>query len=287
MLEPGRQDEQRATLAEMLRELRRAAGLSGERLAARCAMSQAKISRIETGKVLASVIDVEQIVAALAVPGEAAEKLVALARVANVGYTSWRSMARTGLWRGQLEIKALHESSRMIRQFLPAIPSGLLQTPDYARQVLTSTMKGRPDRDVDRMVEARLSWQRVLEDRDRQFKFVLTEQAVRWRRAPLSVLIGQTANLLAMTERQNVEISIIPQSAEVLASPLNIFVIYDERLVTVELFSGTVALRDPQDVAYHAELFDTFRSRAYQGDEAAGFLRSITGDFRRVQEMGS
>jgi transcriptional regulator with XRE-family HTH domain len=65
MLEPGRQDEQRATLAEMLRELRRAAGLSGERLAARCAMSQAKISRIETGKVLASVIDVEQIVAAL------------------------------------------------------------------------------------------------------------------------------------------------------------------------------------------------------------------------------
>ncbi len=250
-------------------------------------MSQAKISRIETGKVLASVIDVEQIVAALAVPDEAAEKLVALARIANVGYTSWRSMARTGLWRGQLEIKALHESSRVIRQFLPAIPSGLLQTPDYARQVLTSTMKGRPDRDVDRMVEARLSWQQVLEESDRQFKFVLTEQAVRWRRAPLSVLIGQSVNLLAMTERRNVEISIIPQSAEVLASPLNIFVIYDERLVTVELFSGTVALRDPQDVAYHAELFETFRSRAYQGDEAAGFLRSITDDFRRAQEMGS
>lgn len=31
MLEPGGQDEQRATLAELLRELRQAAGLSGER----------------------------------------------------------------------------------------------------------------------------------------------------------------------------------------------------------------------------------------------------------------
>jgi transcriptional regulator with XRE-family HTH domain len=283
MLEPGRQDEQRATLAEMLRELRRAAGLSGERLAARCAMSQAKISRIETGKVLASVIDVEQIVAALAVPHDAAEKLVALARVANVGYTSWRSLARTGLWRGQLEIKALHESSGVVRQFLPAIPSGLLQTPDYARQVLTSTMRGRPDRDVDKMLQARLSWQRVLDESDRQFKFVLTEQAVRWRRAPLSVMVGQSANLIAMTERKNVEISIIPQTNEVLASPLNIFVIYDERLVTVELFSGTVALRDPRDIAYHAELFDTFRSQAYRGDEAAGLLRSIADEFRRAQ----
>lgn len=243
-------------------------------------MSQAKISRIETGKVLASVIDVEQIVAALAVPGEAAEKLVALARVANVGYTSWRSLARTGLWRGQLEIKALHESSRVVRQFLPAIPSGLLQTPDYARQVLTSAMKGRPDRDVDKMLEARLAWQRVLDESDRRFEFVLTEQAVRWRRAPLSVMVGQAANLVALTERKNVELSIVPQSAEVLASPLNIFVIYDERLVTVELFSGTVALRDPQDIAYHVELFETFRSQAYRGAEAAGLLRSITDDFK-------
>ncbi|RSM34524.1 XRE family transcriptional regulator [Amycolatopsis balhimycina DSM 5908] len=284
MLEPGRQDEQRATLAELLRELRQAAGLSGERLAARCAMSQAKISRIETGKILPSVIDVEQIVAALAVPGDAAEKLVALARVANVGYTSWRSLARTGLWRGQLEIKALHESSQVVRQFLPAIPSGLLQTPDYARQVLTSTVKGRPERDVDKMVEARLSWQRVLEEPGRRFEFVLTEQAIRWRRAPLAVMAGQSANLAALSERENVEISVVPQSSEIRASPLNLFVIYDERLVTVELFSGTVALRDPRDIGHHLELFGFFRSHALMGEESTGFLRSIAEEFRRESE---
>ncbi|MEV6825828.1 helix-turn-helix transcriptional regulator [Amycolatopsis sp. NPDC051102] len=271
-------------MAELLRELRQAAGLSGERLAARCAMSQAKISRIETGKVLPSVIDVEQIVAALAVPDDAAEKLVALARVANVGYTSWRSLARTDLWRGQLEIKALHESSRVVRQFLPAIPSGLLQTPDYARQVLTSTVKGRPERDVGKMLETRLAWQRVLEETGRQFEFVLTEQAVRWRRASLSVMVGQSANLAALSERENIEISIVPQASEIRASPLNLFVIYDERLVTVELFSGTVALRDPRDIDYHLELFDFFRSHALRGEEATGLLRSIAEAFKRETE---
>jgi len=247
-------------------------------------MSQAKISRIETGKILPSVIDVEQIVAALAVPDDAAEKLVALARVANVGYTSWRSSARIGLWRGQLEIKALHESSRVVRQFLPAIPSGLLQVPDYARQVLTPTVRGRPERDVDKMLEARLSWQRVLEETGRRFEFVLTEQAIRWRRASLPVMVGQSANLAVLSERKNIEISVIPQSSEILASPLNLFVIYDERLVTVKLFSGTVALRDPRDIGYHLELFEFFRSHALKGEEATGLLCSIAEEFKRETE---
>lgn len=131
-LEPELQAEQRATLAELLRELRRAAGLSGERLAVRCAMSQAKISRIETGKILPSVVDVEQIVRALGVPDEDAGRLLSLARVANVGYTCWRSSARAGSWHHQREIKALQETSTVVRQFLPAIPGGLLQTRDYA-----------------------------------------------------------------------------------------------------------------------------------------------------------
>ncbi|WP_370151157.1 helix-turn-helix domain-containing protein [Streptacidiphilus sp. EB129] len=35
----------------MLRALRKRAGLTGDRLARRCAMSQSKISKIETGRI--------------------------------------------------------------------------------------------------------------------------------------------------------------------------------------------------------------------------------------------
>jgi transcriptional regulator with XRE-family HTH domain len=192
MLEPDQQSEQRITLAETLRELRLAAGLSGQRLAIRCAMSQAKISRIETGKVLPSVVDVEQIIRALSVPAEVAEQLLSLARVANVDYTSWRAYARIGLWRGQVELKKLHES-------------------------------------VD------------------------------------------------------VDLAVLPQSAEVLASPLNVFVVYGDRLVAVELFSGGVMLRDPCDVEYHRELFDFFLASSLRGDAATDFLRSVSEEF--AQEL--
>ncbi|MGC9537143.1 helix-turn-helix domain-containing protein [Streptomyces sp. UG1] len=79
-IEPESQGRDRKDLAETLRSLRHASGLSGERLALRCNMSQTKISRIETGRTLPSVIDVERILKALAVPDEVADELLSLAR---------------------------------------------------------------------------------------------------------------------------------------------------------------------------------------------------------------
>lgn len=256
-IEPNDQHS-RSDLASALRELRKAAGLSGERLAVRCVMSQSKISRIESGKTLPTVVDVERILAALDVPSGQAEELLALARKANVEHTSWRSVAEIGLWRKQVELKALAESCLIQRQFLPAIPSGLLQIPDYARQVLSPDMKTAPALDVEKAVRARLDRQTVLEDLDRRFIFLLTEQAVRWRRASREVMARQCERMAELSERTNIELVIIPQSAEVLASPLNSFVVYDDRLVIAELFSGEVALRDPKDVAYHVDLFEFF-----------------------------
>lgn len=287
MLEPDRDGEKRATLAEALRELRRAAGLSGERLAVRCAMSQAKISRIETGRILPTVIDVEQILRALEVPEEVAEEILALTRAANVDYTSWRTYARIGLWRRQVEIQSLTSAAKEVRQFLPAIPSGLLQTRDYARYAFMSAVAGRPAGDVEKMVDARLAGQSVLDDPHRKFSFLMTEQAVRWRRAPVEVMAEQVAHLMGLSARPNIDISILPVDVDVFAAPLNIFVIYDERLVKVELFSGSVVLRDPRDVAYHREVFDFFLSRALRGADAVEFLQSVKEEFQGEIDGGA
>lgn len=157
MLDPERQGERRHELAVVLRQLRRAAGLSGERLAARAAMSQTKISRIETGKVLPTVADVERILTALNAPDETVARLTSLARIASIGYTSRRAHAERGLWRTQDDISALVASSNRVRQFMPALPSGLLQTEAYARAVLTPVVPGAVARDVERAVERRLA----------------------------------------------------------------------------------------------------------------------------------
>jgi transcriptional regulator with XRE-family HTH domain len=100
-------------------------------------MSQAKISRIERGRTLPTVLDVERILKALDVPRGLASELITLARRANVEHTSWRAMAEIGLWRKQTELKKLAESCTVQRLFLPAMPSGLLQVPEYARAALS------------------------------------------------------------------------------------------------------------------------------------------------------
>jgi transcriptional regulator with XRE-family HTH domain len=284
MLDPDRQQQERKELAGTLRSLRKAAGLSGERLAARCAMSQSKISRIEQGKMLPSVIDVQQILSALQVPGEVARDLLDLARTANVHYKSYRGAAQTGLWRLQVEIQSLVESSVMVRQFLPVIPSGLLQTEEYARQVFTRDIPGAVSRDVERSVKARMEAQQALQDSSRQFLVLVAEHALRWRRAALPVMAEQCAHMAELSARlSNVEIAVIPQNVEVRASPLHTFVIYDERMVEIELFSGGVVLRDPKDVEYHLNLFDYFWKHALTGGNATSLLRAIADEF--MQEL--
>jgi transcriptional regulator with XRE-family HTH domain len=283
-IEPDRQGQQRKDLATALKELRQAAGLSGERLAVRCAMSQTKISRIETGTVLPSLTDVERILSALEVPREVADELLKLARAANVDYVSWRTYARVGLWQQQAELKALAESSTVVRQFLPAMPTGLLQIPDYATLALSPTVPSAPARDVAKAVHARMERQAVLDDPNRRFIFLLTEQAVRWRYASDEVMARQVAHMAEVSTKSNVEIAIIPQSAQISSGALNIFVIYDDRLVLVELFSGEVVLRDPRDVSFHLDLFGYFLSQALTGSAATAFLHAVAEEFMRLRD---
>ncbi|MFJ4092791.1 Scr1 family TA system antitoxin-like transcriptional regulator [Kitasatospora sp. NPDC089913] len=284
MLEPEHQGDRRKDLAEALRSLRSASGLSGSRLAVRCHMSQAKISRIETGSTLPSVIDVERILAALDVPEEFARELLELARAANVDYTAWRTHARLGLHQKQAELRALEQSSTLMRHFLPAVPSGLLHVPEYAAATLRPGVRSEPARDVPRVVEARMARQAVLDDPGRRFVFLMTEQAVRWRRAPLPAMAAQAAHMARISEKPNVEIAIIPQTVRVPVTPMNIFVVYDDRLVTIELFSGEVALRTPQDIGYHLELFELLLGHALTGTEAKSFLLDRADEFMRERE---
>ena len=106
-LEPDHTDTDREDLAAALLRLRRATGLSGERLARRCGMSQSKVSRIETGRLLPSVVDVEQMLNGLGVDQPTRFELLALARVANTEYQDVRLSVRRGLQHRHRELASL------------------------------------------------------------------------------------------------------------------------------------------------------------------------------------
>ncbi|MCK2258295.1 helix-turn-helix transcriptional regulator [Crossiella sp. S99.1] len=279
MLDPDRLGQDRRDLASGLRQLRRSAGLSGERLAARAAMSQTKISRIETGKTLPTVTDVERILHALNAPPDAVTAFLDLARVASMGFTSIRAYAEMGLWRAQDEITALIRSSTEIRQFLPAIPSGLLQTQEYARCVLTPVIPGDVSWDTERAVTARMARQETLNDQERRFSFLLTENAVRWHVGTPEVMAAQCHRMAELALWPNITLAIVPNSAQIPARPLNMFVLYDDRLVSIEMHGGVVVHRDPKDIAYHRSIFDFFTAHAVTGEAAADLLAGIGAEF--------
>ncbi|GAB3986583.1 helix-turn-helix transcriptional regulator [Actinoallomurus acanthiterrae] len=262
-------------LAQILRELRKQAGLTGDRLAVRCGMSQSKISKIETGKVIPSLADVERIISALGVSGEAVEQIKSLARLANTEFTDLRSSLRKGLHHKQSELASIEANASHIRFFLPTMLTGLLHTPQYARASL-ATIPG----DHSKAIAKRLERQSILYNSSKRFIFLLTELALRWplcEPAVMSVQLGHIATLAAMP---NITIGIIPFGRSRLPEgPLNTFTVYDQSLATAETFNGAIIMRDPRDVSYHLDLFSTFERYAKTGEEAIEILEAIRDEF--------
>ncbi|MEU2512800.1 Scr1 family TA system antitoxin-like transcriptional regulator [Streptomyces syringium] len=222
--EPEQLGQSQRDLAAMLKALRKRAGLSGDRLAGRCNMSQSKVSRIENGKVRPSLVDVEQILKALDAPPEVVAEVAALARIANTEWRNLRDLRRKGLGTRQAELKALEASSTHMRYFLLSMVTGLLATPEYVRASLAHSPA-----DTSKAVAGKLARQAVLYNTSKKFSFILTEQAVRWPVVDPLALAEQMDRLSSLTYLPNVRIGVIPVGAPTPTTPLNTFTIYDCR----------------------------------------------------------
>lgn len=278
-LDPTQAGQDRQDLAGALHSLRRASGLSGERLARRCGMSQSKVSRIENGRLLPSVVDVEQMLAALDVDQSTRHELLALARVANIEYQDVRLSVRRGLHHRQCEIATLEANATDVCHFLPALITGLLQTPEYMWAAMNTPVEPAAG-DISKAVAVKLQRQAILHDASKNFVFLLTESAVRWQLCPASVMAVQLDRLVSLSRLPNIRLGVLPLDRPVPDGAYHTFVVYDRRLVTVELFTGQLVFRDPKDVEHYRALFTFFEARAVWAVNARQRLQSIAEDFR-------
>jgi transcriptional regulator with XRE-family HTH domain len=281
-LDPDQAGQDRQSLAEALRDLRRASGLSGERLARRSHMSQSKISRIENGRLLPSVVDVDRMLGALGVDQATRTELLALARVANTEYQDIRASVRRGLHHRQRELAALEADAKQMRHFLPTLITGLLQTPEYMRAAMNTPVEPAVG-DTSAAIVLKLERQAVLYEKAKHFEFLLTESAVRWQLCEPSIMAVQLDHLVSLSRLPNISISVLPLSAQIGDGPYHTFVTYDERLVTIELFTGQLVLRDPKDIDHYRALFDFFSVYALSGDAARDYITGVANTFRAAE----
>jgi transcriptional regulator with XRE-family HTH domain len=205
MLDPAELGRDHVGLSDALRMLRKASGLSGDRLAQRAHMSQSKVSKIETGKVLPTVMDVERIVTALDVPPAEAAKLLRSARAANTGFESRRLGRQRGAVRRQTDFAALMSQAAQVRYVLPTMLSGLLQTRTYVHSNVNHPLSALGQGERAKLVAAKLARQAVLDDPSKHFTFVLTEAAVRCRVAAPADMADQVEHLVALSRRSTVD----------------------------------------------------------------------------------
>ncbi|GAA0951739.1 helix-turn-helix transcriptional regulator [Streptomyces asiaticus] len=274
----------RGELGAALRALRLASGKEAKTVARSAVMSTSKLSKIETGKVAPSVVDVESILVALGVSEEVKVKYLEVVRAETTETTAWRLVRRLGVHKAQQQTRALESRMKLLQLFQPALVPGLLQTPEYIRAVLTR--HDLSEETLTRTTTARLERQQVLYDDAKSLRFVVTENVLRWRIVSPSRMAEQLDRLISVSRLPNIDLRVVPFSMAQRDIANHAFVIRDKRTVTVETIHAELVVTDPRDVSQYVDKFERFASTALCGDGMRRMIEDVRNDFLREQEIG-
>lgn len=276
---PGgkRTDEAGKKLASLLRTTRLDRGLSGQELADALCWSQSKISKIENGRTRPSQEDVRTWLETCHASAQVLHQGSELAESALVESRHWRTVHSQGMTSGQAGVQILEERSRTVRSFQPSLVPGLLQTAEYARQVLSAVnISGQVD--IPEAVAARMHRQEVLYRADRHFEFTLTESALRWHPNDGDILPAQWDRLLSIATLSNVALRVLPLHASFGHLQSNGFLLFEDAdgpTVIVETFTRELRLTDPDEVDQYREIHALLTSHALSERDSRELIRDL------------
>jgi|SRR5579862_2547554 len=201
----------RRRLAAELRRLRVSAEKTAEDVGKVVGWSKAKISRYELGQGGLKPADVARLLEVYGVQSSQREQLLALAEEAT--HKGWWEAYSDVLVEGHLEYIGLEAEATSILEWQINVVPGLLQTEQYAREVLSGFQEVATisPRAVERRLETRLIRQQLL-TRDEPLDYValLDESVLHRQRGDRSVMRAQLQRLAEISERPNVTIQILP-----------------------------------------------------------------------------
>jgi len=270
----------RQALADRLREVRLDAGLTARALSAGAGWHEAKTSRIEHARVAPSDADIGTWCEVCNVADQVPD-LVAASRAVSSMWVTWRRLERPGLRRAQESVIPLWERTRQFRIYSPFLIPGPVQTASYIRALLWATRQRRPNRvdDIEDAVRVRLAKQRVTHEGDHRFTVLLEENVLRHQIGGPDILRGQLHHLLAAMSLPSVTVGIIPFAADrSLLRPVEMFFLFDDAEVSVELVSGGLTVTEPTEVAMYADAFGKLAAMASYGKNARGLIGTAIDD---------
>ncbi|GGX68261.1 helix-turn-helix domain-containing protein [Streptomyces fructofermentans] len=273
----------RRKLGAELRTLRARAGLTSGQAARLVGWHQSKVSRIETGRSGVKPADVRLLLDAYDVRDpELHELLVVLAGSEDGGRHHWWHAYRGLLPSTYSDFISLESQASAMRTLENTVVPGLLQTPEYAREVTRAAVDGAPDGQVDALVEVRLARQDVLRAQPPlRLSAVLDEAVLRRSVGGPAVMAGQLAHLREAARLPHVRIQVLPFGVGAHIGVTGPFVIFsfpnrsDLDVVVLDHLTSSLYLERKEELQAYSEAFDSVQVHALSPEDTLDFIAGV------------
>jgi Domain of unknown function (DUF5753)/Helix-turn-helix domain len=162
----------------------------------------------------------------------------------------------------------LEDKAAGVRDWMPGIVTGMLQTEDYARALIAAVPRTSPDTAAARLANRMDRQRRVLlrDDDPPAAWFVVDEMSLYRRVGSAEVMAAQMHQLSAIAAMPHVTMQVLPA----VAHPANAsgFVIADDQAAYTEHVAGGYVFTDEQTVSAIMVRFDSLRAESYRASES-------------------
>ncbi|WP_225079751.1 helix-turn-helix transcriptional regulator [Streptomyces sp. CoT10] len=272
---------QRLRLRTELREARLAADLTQRQVADEMEWSPSKLLRIEAGEVGITVNDLRLLLAFYGVEDpERVSGLLELARGSRkMPFTEYRDIYHKDF----LDFLAMEASAWINRTFQSMVLPGLLQTEEYAAAIIRAYSPQESAAQVDRMVEARMLRQDVLDSEQAKFFFILDESVIRRQVGGPKVMRAQLRQLAELAARPRINVMILPFRLGAHAASAGPFTLFEFKedvptFVYLENPRGNATVSTaPEDAATYIDLFQDLEASVVKEHVPEILLRVADG----------
>jgi transcriptional regulator with XRE-family HTH domain len=278
----------RRWLAFELRRLRKDADMVQTDVGQACGWSGARLSYIEKAQQNVTEKDLRKLLPLYKVPEpEWPRYLRAAEESRKRGF--WEGHDDWGLPGGVSEYVGLEQGASSIRYVEPAVVPGLLQTREYTTALLRSDVIPRTDQQIARAVEMRMTRQLAVtrEEAPVDLSAVIDEGVLHRAGGGAKAMAAQLDHLVAMAERPNVTIRIVP-----FANGVSVCMVGAVRLMSfawesvpdlvyLELRDRLLPIDDVQAVEYHRLVFGHLSETALDAGSSVAMLRKLSEEFTR------
>jgi transcriptional regulator with XRE-family HTH domain len=264
-------------LGMRLREFRTAKGLTVEDVAQELFCSPTKISRAETGARLATLRDVRDLCQIYGVDAETSAELMELAKEAR----------QPGWWTKFDDLKitpliGMEQAATAITCFGMYFVPALLQTEDYAREIIKGIAPKIEEKILAQRVEARMMRQKLLsQPKPPKYRALLDEAVLHRQVGGPSVMRAQLEKILLLAREERAAVQVIPYEVGAYGAIDSNFDYLEfagsmlPDLVFVEGLVSHLYLERPDELERYREALDYLRDEALNPRDSARKIEEI------------